>query len=317
MKNVSFIIPNYNAETTVGKTVESILEQKYKNKFEVIVIDDKSTDKSIKILSKFKKYKNFRLVKNKKNIGLASSLNKTIELAKYDLISIIWCDCVLVGGDWLEKMVERFNSDDKIASVRSNLILPAEIWKKYNFWNKVNTIEEYIRNIKKIKFGRPTLFNKKLIKEVGMYNNKIFRIAGEDSDLCLKLIKRGYSLPLADTDMIHMHGFYKLSLKNQLFKKALPLAEASGVLFRRHLFLSNKYRNALTYTLIYLFSLMPSFIQPFFLFILILTLLVYTLRIFIYIKDIRIIFIPIYKFIKDLISLFGFWKGFITGKQEF
>ena len=69
MKSVSFIIPNYNAESTIDKTVTSILNQKYQGKFEIIAVDDKSTDKSVKVLSKFKKYKNFRLIKNEKNIG--------------------------------------------------------------------------------------------------------------------------------------------------------------------------------------------------------------------------------------------------------
>jgi hypothetical protein len=214
-------------------------------------------------------------------------------------------------------MVDKFNSNDKIAAVGSNLILPKEIWQKYNFWNKINTFEEYIRGIRKVKFSRPTLFNKKLIKELGMYDNKTFRIAGEDSDLRLKLIKKNYLLPLADTNIIHMHGFYKLSLIGQLFKKALPLAEASGVLFRKHLFLSSKYRNALSYTIIYLFAFIPSIIQPIFLIILALILLIYTLRVLKYIKDARTIILPFFKIIKDLISLFGFWKGFITGKQEF
>ena len=122
---------------------------------------------------------------------------------------------------------------------------------------------------------------------------------------------------MADTEILHMHGFYKISLMEQLFKKALPLAEASGVLFRKHLFLSNKYRNAITYTIIYLFVITPTFVQPIFLAILAFILLFYVLRILKYIKDFRVIFIPFYKIVKDLISLFGFWKGFITAKQEF
>lgn len=317
MKNVSFIIPNYNAESTVDKTVESILKQKYKDKFEIIVVDDNSKDKSIKILSNFKKYKNFRLVKNKQNIGLGSSLNRAIKLSRYDTLVIVWCDFVLVGGDWLNKMMNKFNSNNKIACVMSNLMLPKEVWKKYDFWSKVNTIEEYNRSIKNKIFGKLTLFDKKKIKEVGMYDSKSFRIAGEDADLRLKLTKRGYKVVLANTEIIHMHGFYKLSLKDHLLKKALPLAEASGVLFRRHLFLSNKYRNALTYTTIYLFSIIPSFIRPIFLIILALMLLTYLLRVFKYVKDIKIVYIPFYKITKDMISLFGFWKGFVTGKQEF
>ena len=46
MKSVSFIVPSYNAESTVGKTVKSILSQKYKGKFEVKNIFRKITGSS-------------------------------------------------------------------------------------------------------------------------------------------------------------------------------------------------------------------------------------------------------------------------------
>ena len=106
MKNVSFIIPNYNAENTIGKTIKSILRQKYKGKIEIIVIDDFSKDKSVNIVSKYKKV---RLIKNNQNIGLAKSLKKAIKLSNYELLAIIWCDCVLENGNWLNEMVRIYN----------------------------------------------------------------------------------------------------------------------------------------------------------------------------------------------------------------
>ena len=108
-----------------------------------------------------------------------------------------------------------------------------------------------------------------------------------------------------------------MSLIEQLFKKALPLSEASGAIFRRHRYLENPYRNFIIYTIIYFLSIIPSFIQPVTITILIIILTIYTLRILKYIKDIRIIFVPFFKIAKDLISIVGFWKGYITGKQTF
>ena len=51
MQNISFIIPNYNAESIIGNAIESIQKQKYKGKIEIVVIDDKSTDNSLNIIS--------------------------------------------------------------------------------------------------------------------------------------------------------------------------------------------------------------------------------------------------------------------------
>src|SRR3990167_3030345 len=98
MKNVSFIIPSYNTGQTIGKSIQSILNQKYKGKIEIVVIDDCSTDNSVNLIKKFKK---IRLVQNKTNLGLAKTLNKGIKSSKYELISIVWGDCVLRTNNWL------------------------------------------------------------------------------------------------------------------------------------------------------------------------------------------------------------------------
>ena len=315
MKNVSFIIPNYNAQSTIGKSIESVLKQKYKGKIEIIVIDDKSTDNSIKIISKYKKVK---LIKNEKNLGLASSLNKAIKVSKYELICIIWCDCVLENEKWLDEMVKAYNFNKK-CFVGSKLIIPKEYWDRFSFYDKVILTKDYEISLnKKQKEGRPTLFDKKSLFEVGLYDSKTFRIAGEATDLVQKLQKKGYKWITAPVNILHLHGFYKLSLNKQLLNKALPLAEATGVNFRKYRTksLSNIYWNPITSTLLYLSLLIPYIGIASFIIIIALTSL-YTIKVFKYSKDIRIIFVPFFKIAKDVITIIGFWKGFITKKQEF
>jgi len=315
MKNVSFIIPNYNAEKTVSKTIKSIQEQRYKGKIEIIVIDDKSTDNSINIISKYKKVK---LIKNEKNLGLASSLNKAIKTSKYELICIIWCDCVLENEKWLDEMVKAYNSNKK-CFVGSKLIIPKKYWNKFSFYDKVILTKDYETSLdKKQKEGRPTLFDKKSLFEIGLYDNKTFRIAGEDTDIVQKLQKKGYKWITTSVNILHLHGFYKLSLKKQLLNKALPLAEATGVNFRRYGIksLSNKHWNPLTSTILYL-SLLIIYINIASFIIIAALALFYTIKVFKYSKDIKIIFVPFFKIAKDIITIIGFWKGFITKKQEF
>jgi len=318
MKGVSFIIPNYNAERTIEDTINSILKQKSRYKFEVIVIDDNSKDSSLRIIKKFSKNKKLRIIKNKKNLGLATTLNKGIKISKYDYIAIIWCDCELVSDKWLDNMIKVMDSNNNIAVVRSNLFLPREIWESYDFWNKLSTLDQYIRYVKKIRFERPTMFRKEILAKFNYYDNKTFRIAGEDTDLCIKISKENYLMPSGKTDIIHKHGMYNLSLIDHLFKKALPLAEAAGVIFRKHFFVGNKLRNGLVYSALYLLALIPSDLNKLFMFLILILALIYTLRALFYIKlNIRLLFLPLFKILKDLISIFGFWKGFITGKQEF
>ncbi|MBU2633739.1 MAG: glycosyltransferase [Nanoarchaeota archaeon] len=313
MENISFIIPLYNAEKTIAKSIESILAQKYKGKTEIIIIDDKSKDKSIEIV---KKYKKIKLIENKKNLGLAKSLNKAIKSTKYNLIAIIWCDCVLLNKDWLSNIVKSIKSKKNIAIATSELELPKEIWDKYNFWNKVVLSYIYSGKIKdKNKFFRPSLFKKKILEKVNYYNQKDFRIAGEDTDLKLRILKKGYKIINSKTKILHLHGFYKSTISTHLFEKALPLSEATGVNFRKHGYLGN-YWNPITSTIIY-FCLFLPYVKHIASFLIIIMLIYYTSIVYKYNKDFKIVFVPFFKIAKDIISIIGFWKGYITGKQTF
>ncbi|KKQ86156.1 MAG: hypothetical protein UT08_C0001G0022 [Candidatus Woesebacteria bacterium GW2011_GWB1_38_8] len=83
MKNnpqISIVLPSYNSAKYLEDSVNSILNQTFKD-FELIIIDDGSKDNTQKILNKFND-KRIKKVKHKKNIGLVRSLNEGIRLAK-------------------------------------------------------------------------------------------------------------------------------------------------------------------------------------------------------------------------------------------
>jgi len=78
---LSVIIPNYNNELTIKNTVDSILNNKYKN-FEIIIIDDCSTDKSVEIIRKnYENNPKIKLYINNKNYGTFYGRNKGILLS--------------------------------------------------------------------------------------------------------------------------------------------------------------------------------------------------------------------------------------------
>ncbi len=89
---VSVITPSYNSEQFINQTITSVLNQTYKD-WELIVIDDASSDNTIEIVNKFiKEHSNIRLIQNKKNSGAAISRNKGIEAAKGDFIAFLDAD---------------------------------------------------------------------------------------------------------------------------------------------------------------------------------------------------------------------------------
>ena len=80
---VSIIVTNYNYGKYIGKCLDSLLNQNFSKKnYEVILIDDYSKDNSLKIANEFLFFKNFKILKNLKNLGVAASSNKGIKHAK-------------------------------------------------------------------------------------------------------------------------------------------------------------------------------------------------------------------------------------------
>lgn len=87
---ISVLMSNYNDILYIKKTINSILKQSYKN-FEYLIIDDGSTDDSISVIRSFPDSR-IKLISNKKNLGLADSLNKGISLATGKYIARIDAD---------------------------------------------------------------------------------------------------------------------------------------------------------------------------------------------------------------------------------
>ena len=83
---LTVILPFYNNEKYVEKSLMSILNQSYKNWF-LILINDASTDNSLKIVNEVLKSKKiskkkYKLILNKKNLGVTKSLNKALKISK-------------------------------------------------------------------------------------------------------------------------------------------------------------------------------------------------------------------------------------------
>ncbi len=89
---ISIIIPCYNVEMYLSNCLESIFKQDIDN-YEIILIDDCSSDKTAKIIKKYeKKYDFIKGIYNSKNSGAGYSRNEAIKLAKYNVISFIDSD---------------------------------------------------------------------------------------------------------------------------------------------------------------------------------------------------------------------------------
>ena len=111
---ITIYITNHNYEKYLNKSINSVLKQTYSN-YELIIIDDGSTDKSKNILEKYKNLKNIKII-FQKNKGLLVSNNIALKLSNGDYITRLDAD------DWLDEnflqvMVNELKKDPKIGMI--------------------------------------------------------------------------------------------------------------------------------------------------------------------------------------------------------
>jgi len=140
---VSIIIPAYNEEKNITTTLTSLIKLNYpKNKLEIIVINDGSTDNTQNLvrdlMSKNKSFK-IKLI-DKKNEGKGAALNDGLKLCKGEFFVCLDADSI-VSKDALEKILPHFTHEDIVA------VLPLlKVDKPKNLWQKMQWLE-YIVNM--------------------------------------------------------------------------------------------------------------------------------------------------------------------------
>lgn len=99
MIKISVIIPVYNLERYIKKCLESLIDQGLdRNKYEILIVDDCSMDKTLEIIEEFTKIidLDIRVIKNKKKLGPGGSRNVGINVSKGEFLFFI------DGDDWIE-----------------------------------------------------------------------------------------------------------------------------------------------------------------------------------------------------------------------
>jgi len=118
MKNlplVSIITPSYNSAPYIKETIESVLQQTHSN-WEMIIVDDCSTDKSRDIIAEYSKQDSrIKLLKNKINLGVAKSRNCAIKEAEGDYIALLDSDDIWLSNK-LEKQLELMQKENVLMS---------------------------------------------------------------------------------------------------------------------------------------------------------------------------------------------------------
>ena len=119
---LSFVIVTFNSEADIGGCLDSLHSTNQNGKFQTVVIDNASIDKTVGIVHE-KKNKNFTFIPNKKNEGFTKAVNQGVEIAGGAYIFILNPDTQLTEGS-VERLMEKISSDYTIGLLAPQLRFP-------------------------------------------------------------------------------------------------------------------------------------------------------------------------------------------------
>ena len=156
---VSLLIPTYNGEKYLAECLDSVLLQTFSD-FEVLVVDDCSTDTTLEIAGEYAARDNrIRVLRNEKNLGLVGNWNHCVELASGEWIKFVFQDD-LIEPECLEAMLEASALNGSIVACQRNFAFMEGISE--------STQQDYL--------NRPTLsslFPEASLISADMYNNAV------------------------------------------------------------------------------------------------------------------------------------------------
>jgi len=202
---VSIIIPMYNEGREVHRCIDSLLALDYpKDKYEIIVVDDCSTDNSYEVVKQYES-KGIKLYKTPKNTGhAAGSKNYGVPFCKGDVIAFLDSDS-FVAPDVLNIMLPYFEEG-------VGVVTPAcRVWEPHTIMEKLQFIEfEVILFLRRIFMaleavyvtpGPFSMFTREAFESVGGFDEKSFT---EDHEIALSIQAKGYMIRSTVDASVHV-----------------------------------------------------------------------------------------------------------------
>ncbi len=202
----SIVIATHNNAPALGRVLEGMLKLNYPNDFEVIVVNDGSTDNTKEILSGFSKNKKIKSINFSKNQGVCSARNAGIAKARFPILVNMDHDCI-PEKNWLRQLVKAF-ADPKVGVVSS-----------FGDFG-----------------GTSTAFRRELLDAVGGYD-EAYGYYREDTDVTFKIMELGYQYKIVKANYLHDHKAAKPKGKTALFgylMQRLHYHQNDVLLYKKH-----------------------------------------------------------------------------------
>jgi cellulose synthase/poly-beta-1,6-N-acetylglucosamine synthase-like glycosyltransferase len=268
---LSVVIAAKNEEENIPLLFESLDKINYPvEKFEVILVDDNSTDKTNELIKEYIKSKtNYKLIKadKKKFEGKKGALQLGIENSKYNLIVITDADC-RPENNWLKetagKLDAGFDFAFGVSPIKSGSYFIQKLAAFENFRNTYLTISAVGLNIPYSASARSFAFRKNSFNRVGGYSNTTQTISGDDDLLLREAVKSKMLIGTIVEPDTFVFSDPPNSLKSYLRQKSRHLKTSLYYLPKQKLFLGLWHTvNLSSLFSVVLFPVSFNFIFPF------------------------------------------------------
>ncbi len=233
-RKTSIVILTYNNFNYTKDCIESIKKYTKKNSYEIIVVDNLSTDGTRDWL---KKQKDLKVILNDENMGFPKGCNQGIEIANPDNDILLLNNDTIVTTNWLENLKICLYSNDLVGAVGSvsnhqeNLqgvdFTYSDFMEMQELAIKNNISDSNRWEEKVFLIGFCILIKRDVLNKIGLLDEEYSPGYVEDNDLSLRIIDAGYKLMLCHDSFIHhylgtafrkdLNKFYPILYKNRTY----------------------------------------------------------------------------------------------------
>lgn len=189
---LSVVVPCFNVEHIIERCIEALLAQDYpKDKISLIIVDDKSTDATGKIIEQYRENDQVKIIKHFRNRGLSAARNSGIKASKSQIIGFLDSDMV-VKKNWAKSMVSELSKKEVVACMGGITLAESLIPNKLDkfLYNSTRGVLKHGEN-KPIRFKwfllNNTAVKRTVINEIGLFDESITSYGGEDTDFAIRL----------------------------------------------------------------------------------------------------------------------------------
>jgi GT2 family glycosyltransferase len=224
MNKISVIIPICGGVDKLGPLFDSLNKQTCPP-YEILVVDNgPALTKPPELPT------GIRYFHNTGNRTLSGNYNLGATHATGDFLLLTQQDCWPATENTLQQLIDAMKPD--VVATTSLVKLPKEVFDSYGFWGKV-LMAKWVGTTKQGISGKFDLVRKTVFDKIGGYDNDHFRFAGEDVDLCVRLMNEG-RLVVTEAEVIHHHHQGNETSAYYVWGKHYMNAEGFGVGLRRH-----------------------------------------------------------------------------------